>query len=26
LMLLGPGAYSFDAHRFGRRLVILPPP
>jgi hypothetical protein len=26
LVLLGPGAYSFDSYRFGRRLVVLPPP
>jgi hypothetical protein len=26
LALLGPGAYSFDSRRFGRRLVVLPPP
>jgi uncharacterized membrane protein YphA (DoxX/SURF4 family) len=26
LALLGPGAYSIDAYRFGRRLVVLPPP
>jgi hypothetical protein len=26
LVLLGPGAYSADAYRFGRRLVVLPPP
>jgi hypothetical protein len=26
LALLGPGAYSLDARRFGRRLVVLPPP
>jgi uncharacterized membrane protein YphA (DoxX/SURF4 family) len=26
LALLGPGAYSIDAHRFGRRVVVLPPP
>lgn len=26
LALLGPGAYSVDAYRFGRRLVVLPPP
>jgi hypothetical protein len=26
LALLGPGAYSVDSHRFGRRLVVLPPP
>lgn len=25
LALLGPGAYSFDAVRFGRRVVELPP-
>ncbi len=25
LMLLGPGAYSLDGYRFGRRLVVLPP-
>ena len=25
LMLLGPGAYSLDALRFGRRVVDLPP-
>jgi putative oxidoreductase len=25
LALLGPGAYSFDSYRFGRR-VVLPPP
>jgi uncharacterized membrane protein YphA (DoxX/SURF4 family) len=25
LTLLGPGAYSFDALRFGRRVVHLPP-
>ena len=24
LMLLGPGAYSLDAMRFGRRVVVLP--
>ena len=24
--LLGPGAYSVDAYRFGRRIVVLPPP
>ena len=23
LALLGPGAYSFDARRFGRRLVVM---
>jgi uncharacterized membrane protein YphA (DoxX/SURF4 family) len=23
--ILGPGAYSIDAHIFGRRLVIVPP-
>jgi putative oxidoreductase len=26
LAVLGPGAYSLDAHRFGRREVILLPP
>jgi hypothetical protein len=26
LALLGPGAYSIDAYRFGRRVLILPPP
>jgi hypothetical protein len=26
LALLGPGAYSVDAYRFGRRVVVLPPP
>ena len=26
LALLGPGAYSVDYYRFGRRQVILPPP
>jgi hypothetical protein len=26
LGLLGPGAYSVDSRRFGRRLVVLPPP
>jgi len=25
LALLGPGAFSFDSYRFGRRVVILPP-
>jgi len=25
LSLLGPGAYSADAYRFGRRVVVLPP-
>jgi hypothetical protein len=25
LALLGPGGYSVDAHRFGRRIVVLPP-
>jgi uncharacterized membrane protein YphA (DoxX/SURF4 family) len=24
--MLGPGAYSIDAYRFGRRVVVLPPP
>ena len=26
LALIGPGAYSVDAYRFGRRVVVLPPP
>lgn len=26
LALLGPGAYSLDSYRFGRRLVVPPPP
>jgi hypothetical protein len=26
LAMLGPGAYSIDAYRFGRRVVVLPPP
>jgi hypothetical protein len=26
LAMLGPGAYSIDARRFGRRVVVLPPP
>ena len=25
LALLGPGAYSLDCYRFGRRVVVLPP-
>jgi uncharacterized membrane protein YphA (DoxX/SURF4 family) len=25
LALLGPGAYSLDSYRFGRRLVVPPP-
>lgn len=25
LALLGPGAYSIDSYRFGRRLIVLPP-
>ena len=25
LALLGPGAYSFDARLFGRRVVVVPP-
>jgi uncharacterized membrane protein YphA (DoxX/SURF4 family) len=25
LVLLGPGAYSIDAHRFGRRVIRLAP-
>ena len=24
LILLGPGAYSLDAHIFGRRVIVLP--
>ncbi len=26
LALLGPGAYSFDSYRFGRRVVEVPVP
>jgi hypothetical protein len=26
LCLLGPGSYSFDAYRFGRRVINLTPP
>jgi hypothetical protein len=26
LALLGPGAYSIDCFRFGRRVVVVPPP
>ena len=26
LALMGPGAYSIDSYRFGRRVVVLPPP
>ena len=26
LLLLGPGAFSLDAHWFGRREVVIPPP
>ena len=26
LALLGPGAFSIDSYRFGRRVVVLPPP
>ena len=26
LALLGPGAYSLDSYRFGRRVLVLPPP
>jgi uncharacterized membrane protein YphA (DoxX/SURF4 family) len=26
LALLGPGAYSVDSYRFGRRVVVLPEP
>jgi hypothetical protein len=25
LALLGPGAYSLDSRRYGRRVVVLPP-
>lgn len=25
VVLLGPGAYSVDAHLFGRREIIIPP-
>jgi hypothetical protein len=25
LALLGPGAYSLDSYRFGRRMLVLPP-
>jgi hypothetical protein len=25
LAMLGPGAYSIDAYRFGRRVVVVPP-
>jgi hypothetical protein len=25
LALVGPGAYSVDSYRFGRRVVVLPP-
>jgi uncharacterized membrane protein YphA (DoxX/SURF4 family) len=25
LVLLGPGAYSIDARRFGRREIVIPP-
>jgi uncharacterized membrane protein YphA (DoxX/SURF4 family) len=25
LALLGPGAYSLDSYRFGRRLLVPPP-
>lgn len=25
LALLGPGAYSIDSHRYGRRVLMLPP-
>jgi hypothetical protein len=25
LALVGPGAYSVDAYRYGRRVVVLPP-
>jgi putative oxidoreductase len=26
LAMLGPGAYSIDGFRFGRRVVVIPPP
>lgn len=26
LALVGPGAYSLDSYRYGRRIVVLPPP
>ena len=26
LSMLGPGAYSLDSYRFGRRVVVVPPP
>ena len=26
LALLGPGGYSVDASRFGRRVIVVPPP
>jgi hypothetical protein len=26
LALLGPGAYSVDSYRFGRRVLVLPQP
>lgn len=26
LALLGPGGYSVDAFRFGRRVIVVPPP
>lgn len=26
LALLGPGGYSVDSYRFGRRIVLVPPP
>lgn len=26
IVLLGPGAFSVDAHLFGRRKIIIPPP
>jgi uncharacterized membrane protein YphA (DoxX/SURF4 family) len=25
LILIGPGAYSLDSYRFGRRMLVLPP-
>jgi hypothetical protein len=26
LAMLGPGGYSIDSYRFGRRVLVLPPP
>jgi uncharacterized membrane protein YphA (DoxX/SURF4 family) len=25
VVLVGPGAYSLDSHRFGRREIVIPP-